>query len=106
MAFGLMRVVIEDSPASLQGLPRAPAQKGQGGDKGRVKGHLVPPPTKEVKSKGLEEGGEGFAHTVLFLLILSPFPMGSLLGGDTFLLFLFTAFNSYLYVVPSKAPVR
>lgn len=90
MAFGLMRVVIEDSPASMQGLPHAPALKGQGGDKGRVKGHLVPPLTKEVKSKGLKEENMGLAHTVLFLLILSPFPMRSLLGGDTFLLFPFT----------------
>lgn len=89
MAFGLMRVVIEDSPASMQGLSHAPAQKGQGGDKSRVKGHLVPLPTKVVKSKGLKEGGMGLAHTVLFLLILSSFPMGSLLGDDTFLLFLF-----------------
>lgn len=57
MPFGFMRVVIEDSPLSIQGLPHAYTQRGQGGEMGRGKGHIVPPPTKEVKSKGRKEEG-------------------------------------------------
>lgn len=55
MPFGLMKVVIEDSPVSMQGLPHVPAERGQGGEgTGQREG---PPcsPTKEVKSKERKE---------------------------------------------------
>lgn len=70
---------IKHSPSFMWGLPHAPEPREQGGDKGRIKGHLVPLPTKK-KSKGSKGKGHGawVYRAPPFILSFLPLPLWGL----------------------------